>query len=95
MDINKIKDYFKRLSDDDLRDCLYAAKNEYHHRNDVRKTEAVKDLVKAWNKLQYLFKQDENEAFISFKEDGYTNGDEWTIEITDVCPLNENSVMWR
>ena len=95
MDINKIKDYFKRLSDDDLRDCLHIAKNEYQHRNDTRKSEAVKDLIKAWNKLQYLFRQDENEAFISFKEDGYTNGDEWTIKITDVRPLNENSIMWR
>lgn len=94
MDIEKVKAYFKTLGDDDLRDCLYAVQHEYHHRNDIRKSEAAKDLIKAWNKLQYLFKQDDNEAFIYFKEDGFADNT-WTIEITQMHPLNENSIMWR
>lgn len=93
MDIEKVKDYFKRLSDDDLLNCLCAVKREYNHRSDIRKEEAVKDFVKAYNKLRMLFCEDDNIACVRFKNE-YSQ-EEIEIDFGEWDELTNNSVIWR
>ena len=93
MNIDKVKSFFKSLDDDDLLDCLCAVKYEYSHRSDIRKEEAIKDFVKAYNRLRMLFCEDENIACVRFVNE-YSQ-ERIEIDFGEWNELTNDSVIWR